>query len=124
MELAAPRDKMRLYEFEPDPLVTQIVTVTDQLKDDLENNKLDPPPEEWTVDDLLEYFQKYDIILDLKQDLFNMIQKPPLNDVISNIQGDKVIFKGHEPSEAPDVGSTTPEDQKKVVAQMAKRAIK
>lgn len=115
---------MRLYEFESDPLVTKIVTVTDQLKTDLENNKLDPPPDEWTVDDLLKYFQKYDVILDLKQDIFNMIKNPPLKDVISNIQGDKVVFQGYESAPAADVGSTTPEDQQKTISKMAHRAMK
>ena len=52
-----------------------------------------------------------------------MIKKPPLQNVISNIQGDTVIFKGHEPA------ATTPampdqENSQKVVAQMAQSAMK
>jgi hypothetical protein len=52
-----------------------------------------------------------------------MIKKPPLQNVISNIQGDTVIFKGHEPApvtpEMPDQ-----ENSQKVVAQMAQSAMK
>jgi hypothetical protein len=52
-----------------------------------------------------------------------MIKKPPLQNIISNIQGDTVIFKGHEP--AP-VTPTMPdqENNQKVVAQMAQNAMK
>lgn len=104
---------MLLWEFE-DKLVTKIVTVSDQLKSDLDSGKIQG---EWTLDQLLNYFQDYDIILD-PQDLYTMIQKDPLKKVIANIQGDKVIFKGNETPE-------TPTDQNsKVVKQMADRATK
>ena len=51
------------------------------------------------------------------------MKKPPLQNVISNKQGDTVIFKGHEP--AP-VTSPMPdqENSQKVVAQMAQSAMK
>jgi hypothetical protein len=52
-----------------------------------------------------------------------MIKKPPLKNVISNIQGEKVVFKG-QAGETPDIESTTPDDQKKIVAQMAKNTLK
>jgi hypothetical protein len=73
-----------------------------------------------TTDQLLDYFQDYDIILDVT-DLYNMIQVPPLKQVIANIKGDEVIFKGQ-----PD-GSDNPEqktEQEKTVAKMAKKAMK
>lgn len=106
---------MRLFEFDdPGSLVTKLIAVSDQLHTDLDNKKTQA---DMTVDKLLSYFQKYDIVLD-KMDLYNMIKKPPLNQLISNIQGDKVIFKGLEEPELPD-------DQKKdTVAAMAKRAMK
>ena len=95
---------MRLFEFDdPGSLVTKLIAVSDQLHTDLDNKKTQA---DMTVDKLLSYFQKYDI------------KKPPLNQLISNIQGDKVIFKGSEEPELPD-------DQKKdTVAAMAKRAMK
>jgi len=102
---------MLLWEFE-DALVTKIVTVSDQLKSDLESGKIQG---NWTLDQLLNYFQDYDIILD-PDDLYNMIQKEPLKKVIANIQGDEVVWKGTETPE-------TPTDQnQKVVKQMAQRA--
>jgi hypothetical protein len=109
---------MRLFELETDPgLSAKLVAVTDQLKTDLENNKLNFG---MTTDQLLDYFQEYDIILDVT-DLYNMIQVPPLKQVITNIQGDKVVFKGQsDDSENPDQES----EQEKTVAQMAKSAMK
>ena len=106
---------MRLFELDqPDPLVTKLIAVADQLHSDLDNKEMQA---DMSVDDLLSYFQKYDIVLD-KMDLYNMIKKPPLNQMISNIQGDEVIFKGSEDEELPD-------DQKKdTVAAMAKHAMK
>jgi hypothetical protein len=47
-----------------------------------------------------------------------MIQKPPLNSKISNIQANNVIFKGYDTEAAPE------DDSKKIVKQMAKNAIK
>lgn len=104
---------------EPDPKITRLVTIVDQLKTDVDNGKIKP---DWTVDQLLSYFRKYDIIID-KTDLYKMIKKPPLKNAISNIQGDKVIFKGQESKKA-EVEPTTPDDQKKIVAQMAKNTLK
>lgn len=109
---------MFLFEFDnTKPLVGSIVVAIDQLKSDLEDQKINF---DWDVDTLLQYFQKYDIILD-KTDLYNMVGKPPLNQVIKNIQGDKVIFKGQEQTKAVDKPAS---DDKKVVAQMAKRSLK
>lgn len=107
---------MRLFEFDgPDPLLTKIVTVSDQLKSLVDKGSA----KDWTLDQLISYFQKYDVSLD-KKDMYNMIKKPPLKDVISNIQGDKVIFKGDESVEAsPDTDTN-----QNVVSQMAHNAMK
>jgi hypothetical protein len=73
----------------------------------------------YTVDQLLDYFQQYDVILDVN-DLYNMVRVPPLKGIITNIQGDKVVFKGHQEdtAEKPEGG-----DSDKTVQQMAKRAM-
>ena len=109
---------MRLYEFDgklDSAKVSKIVALTNQLKTDLDNGEIGP---DFTTDHLLKYFRMYDVVLD-KTDLYNMIKVPPLRDVITNIQGDKVVFKGQ------DDGSEAPEDENKsVVAQMAKKALK
>jgi len=108
---------MYLFEFdETEPLVGKIVAATGQLKNDLDRGKIN----NWNVDQLLDYFQKFDIILD-PTDLYSMIQKHPLKSVISNIQGDKVTFKGQEQGANVDMPAT---DDKKIVKQMAKKALK
>jgi hypothetical protein len=106
---------MRLYEFDPaNSLIPKIVAVSDQLKTDLSDEQLQSG---MTVDELLTYFQKYDIVLD-KMDLINMIKKPPLKNMISNIQGDHIVFKGAgDDTEADDQA-----DSQNIVASMADRA--
>lgn len=105
---------MRLREFaSADPTVTKLVAVTDQLKADLEKGQTDA---NMSVDDFLQYLKKYDILLD-KSDLYDMIKLLPLKKLITNIQGDNIIFKGFGTPEAP------PDDEsKKIVAGMAKKA--
>jgi len=109
---------MRLYEFDQDSaLVTKIVALSNQLKQGREDGKI---PDNYTLDDLLNYFQKYDVILDA-DDLYNMIQVPPLKDVIKNIQGNDVIFTDQK-EKTIDMPKT--DDNDKVVAKMARRALK
>lgn len=110
---------MRLFEFDQEKAqVTQIVALTNQLEQDIEDGDIDP--QDYTVDELLDYFQMYDVILDVN-DLYNMIKVSPLKDLIKNIQGDKVVFVGQNEEDALDA----PEDeQEKVVAKMAKSAMK
>lgn len=108
---------MRLYEFdEAGAKIARIVALANQLKKDVDTGKVTP---DFTVDDLLQYFYAYDVILD-KRDLYSMIQTPPMKEVIANIQGDQVVFKGHqsEPDEMPN------DKNKEVVAKMAKSAMK
>lgn len=105
---------MYLYELaQVDPLTVNMIAVTDQLRTEIENQ----PDNQMTVDQLLQYFSDYDINLD-KSMLYDMIKKPPLKNLISNIQGDQIIFKGQEQPEKSD------DEGKKVVAQMANRAQK
>jgi len=100
------------------PISDAIVVTTQQLQSELDSGSLD---KNMTVPELLKYYRNYDIILN-KDDLYNMIEVPPLNQVISNIQGDKIIWKGEksEPNAAPP---PAPEDQKKIVKQMAKKTL-
>lgn len=109
---------MRLFEFDNDidrAKVSKIVALTNQLKQDLDSGEIGPG---FTTDNLLDYFRQYDVVLD-RTDLYNMVKVPPLKDVITNIQGDTVVFKGQSgASEAPE------DENQKVVAQMAKQAQK
>lgn len=106
---------MRLYEFvNTDTLVTKLVAVSDQLKTDLEDQTVDS---EMSVTEFLNYLQKYDITLD-KLDLYNMIKKPPLKNLIKNIQGEKIIFKGMSSSD----DEQDSDEQQKIVKSMADKA--
>lgn len=108
---------MRLFELAgPDPIVTRLVAISDQLKSAIDNKEVDP---HMTVDQLLKYLSDYDIVVDVS-DLYNMIQRPPLKNIIDNIQGDQVIFKGQ------DEGAGEAEDEtqsQQVVQQMAQNAM-
>lgn len=109
---------MRLFELDDTKsMATTIVAISDQLKSDLDRNKIDT--KDYTLDKLLSYFHKYDVIIG-KDDLFNMIKKDPLKGVISNIQGQKVVFKGHEEEKV----SAKPEKEKETVSKMAHKAMK
>ena len=95
------------------------ITVSNQLKQQVDTGKIDS--DNYTVDDLLDLFQSQDINIDV-QDLYTMITQPLLKGIISNIQGDKIVFKGDEPvSMSPD---EQPDDSQKVVANMANSAMK
>lgn len=109
---------IELYESFDQPSSADIIALINQMEQDIEQGDIDP--ENYTVEELLDYFQAYDIILDT-DDLYNMIQQPPLDDLIDNIQGDKVVFKGYAGEEKMD----RPEgDSAKTVEKMAKKAMK
>lgn len=115
---------MRLYEFvdaqDSNAMAASIVAVSNQLKQHVEDGSIDP--DNFTVDQLLDTFQNNDIILDV-QDLYKMMEKPLLQGVIANIQGDKVVFKGHEPVNI-EPGQDKESDNEKTVDKMAKSAMK
>lgn len=109
---------MLLCEFDTgSAMVSKIIALTNQLQRDRDDGTIG---DDYTVDQLLRYFQKYDVILD-KKDLYNMIKVPPLKGVIKNIQGDDVIFVGQEEKAAAEKPKGT--DNEKIVKQMAQRAM-
>ena len=107
---------MRLFELSnPNPLLVRLVAVTSQLTSEIDSGD---QHSDWSVDELLQYYKDNDIIL-AKQDLYDMIKKPPLKNKIENIQGDKVIFKGQDSPIEPDE-----DENSKVIDQMAHKAMK
>lgn len=106
---------MLLFELaDPDPNLVKVAAIASQLKSDIESNQI----QELSTQELLDMFYDYGLVFD-KTDLYNMIKKPPMSKVISNIQGDTVVFKGQEPEQPTD------QDQsQEVVAQMAQDAMK
>jgi hypothetical protein len=114
--LVEQRDNMFLFEL-ADPASTKLIVLVNQLKTDLDNGKIDPSS--YTTDEFLTYLQdKGDIVLDVT-DLYDMIKNPPLNTIISNIQGDNVVFKGHDETQ-PNSDQT---QSQQVVGQMAQNAM-
>lgn len=106
---------MFLFELE-NPDVVKFAAIVSQLKGGIDNNTVDS---NWTTDMLIDYFQQNGINLDIT-DLYDMIKNSPMNSLVSNIQGNKVIFKG-KGDVATDGG---PSQSQKVVQQMAQSAMK
>jgi hypothetical protein len=110
---------MRLFELvDQDSLAIKIDVLVQQLEQDYKEGKIN---DDFTLDDLIRYFSDNEVVLG-KEDLYNMIKVPPMNDLVKNIQGDKVVFAGQEEEHAdrPEDGG----DNEKTVKQMAKRAMK
>jgi hypothetical protein len=106
---------MRLFELNTSPLAVSLVSATNQLKSDIDAGKEKP---DWTLDELLQYYQDSGIVLD-RTDLYDAIKQFPMKKYIKNIQGQKVVFKGQ------DDYQQMPDNKKQdVVAQMAKDAMK
>ena len=109
---------MFLYELAgPDPLTIRLIAVLNQLKSNIETGKEKP---DWTTDELLSFLEDNGIMLE-KENLFDLVKTPPLNNIISNIQGDSVIFKGQQEM-TPNTDDETQNQQ--VVNQMAHQAMK
>ena len=113
---------MYLFELDDRNQITpQIVALTNQLEQEVTDGEIDA--DNYTLAELQDYFQDYDIILD-DEDIYNMITVPPLKDLITNIQGGKVIFKGHSPQSDSETTDKTDDNNKKTVAKMAHKALK
>ena len=113
--LVEQKDNMFLREFD-DPNLVKFTTIVKQLESDIDNGEIDV--NNYSTDQLLSHLEDNDIILDVT-DLYDMIKNPPLNTVIKNIQGDKVIFKGHDDTQiSPDQTQS-----QQVVQQMAQSAM-
>lgn len=94
---------MRLFEFsDSDPLRVKLVAVTNQLKS---------TNEPMSTDEFLTVLNKNGISLD-KSDLFDMVKKEPLNNIIANISDDTVTFKGQEGDMDTAVDQSQDENEK------------
>jgi hypothetical protein len=107
---------MRLFEFAgDDSLRIKLATVTKQLQDRVEKTG-----QTISTDQLLNFLRQNDIVLD-KSDLFDMVQKDPLKNIIKNVNKDEVIFVGQEDEVSAE---PKPDEAEKVRKQMAKSALK
>lgn len=109
---------MYLYELVNDPKLVKLIAAVDQLNTALADKKI---TDNWTVDKLLSYFRRFDLTLS-KENLYSMIQTKPLKNVINNIEGDQVIFKGLE-QQPQQTEAPPPEQSQEIVAKMAKSAM-
>lgn len=113
---------MRLFELATDPQLVRLIAAADQLKTALDSGEI---KQNITVQQLKDFFKKVtdgQLVLS-NDDLYGMIKKRPLNTIISNIQGDEVVFKGLTPTQKT-TPPPPPEQSKEVVDKMAQNAMK
>lgn len=109
---------MRLFEFAgKDPIITKLVVLTNQLKSAIDSKEIQG---EWTLEQLLNFLAANNVNVD-EPDIYDMVKKPPLSKVISNIENDVVTFKELE---QPDLPTPDQNQSQSVVQQMAKNAMK
>ena len=109
---------MRLFEFaDSNPLRVKLAAVVSQLKSRIEDTNTTEP---MTTDAFLELLANNGIQLE-KSDLYDMVKKDPLSNLIQNINGHEVIFKGQTSNEEGDLD---PGENEKTREKMAKAAMK
>jgi hypothetical protein len=109
---------MRIFEFAGDnPLSIKLAAVAKQLQDRVEKTG-----QSISTDQLLNFLRQNDIILD-KPDLFDIVQKEPLKNIIKNVNKDEVTFVGQEDEDDMALDAK-PDEAEKVRQQMAKSAMK
>jgi len=112
-------NNMLLFEFDTqDPLRVKLTAVASQLKSRRADTGAKKP---MSTDALLTLLRDNEIAVS-KEDLYDMIKKAPLKNIIQNISGRDVIFKGG--TEDKDVDTDQDDDNKKQVEKMAAKATK
>jgi len=105
---------MRLFEFaENDPLRVKLTTVASQLESDYKNSN-----EPLSLDDFLTILRTEGVSID-KSDIYDIIKKEPLVNIIDSIEQGNVIFKG----QVNDQGEPEPSENEKTLQQMASRQV-
>ena len=104
---------MRLFEFvENDPLRVKLTAVADQLHDKaLDSSRT------MSTDEFLRYLNKYGINIG-KEDLFDIVKKDPLQNIIDNVNAHEVTFKSQKGLEEPEQGA---DENEKIRQQMASK---
>jgi hypothetical protein len=102
---------VRLYEFEPDnPLRVKLTSIVSQLRSRLEDTGAKKP---FSTDALLDMLRDQDIEVS-KDDLFDMVKEPPLKNIIKNVSGNEVTFKGQHDTDKKSSNSDGDEDDKTI----------
>lgn len=103
--------------FEDTGLKTRLMAVVAQIRSRREDTGADKP---MTTRALLNLLKKNDISVS-REDLFDMIQKAPLKNLIDNIEGDEVKFRGERGTAEPKTDKTA-DKLDKTLDKMADRA--
>lgn len=106
---------MRLYEFaDNDPLRVKLTAVASQLKGQHQNSE-----QPLSTEEFLGMLKDQSISLS-KSDLFDIVKKEPLKNIIADINDETVTFKGDE-----QLGTDSgPDENEKIRQQMANKALK
>jgi hypothetical protein len=115
---------MRLFEFE-NPLAVKIASVVTQLKSEVESGRRPDPA---TEQDIISILRDNNVYVSSNQ-LSQMLNSPPLKNLISGITDKKVTFQGEEEpvdDTLPDMSDVESQEQQdsKIVSGMAKKASK
>lgn len=105
-----------LYEAEENPIATKLAAIVGQISANIKDTGAEKP---LSVDALLKLLADDDIELSRK-DLESMLDKPPLSNLIANIQGDNVIFLDPDNDDQGD--ATDPDKSSETLKQMATQA--
>lgn len=108
---------MRFYEFDKSNLNMRLTGIIGQVHSRIKDQGY---TQKYSLDSLLNILNSKDINID-REDFIDMIKNEPLKNMISDIKGDNVIFKG-ERSDNTDVES--PDKSADTLEKMAKRASK
>ncbi len=116
---------MRLYEFEvledefesDDPLRVATTAALSRIKADIEDSGYKG---EYKVKSLLSALRKSGVNIS-HEELIQVSKQEPWSNLIANIKGDRVIFKGDPDS---DTSNTEPDDSTDTLKKMANRSEK
>lgn len=106
---------MRLFEFaDNDPLRVKLTAVSSQLESRFKNVNQPLPLKQF-----LDILRKSDIAVD-ESDLYDIIKKEPLVNIIDSIKAGNVVFKGQASASPEDNG---PDENAKIRQKMASKAL-
>lgn len=110
---------MLLHEFEVDNRDMILLTgVISQILNRIEDTGFD---RKYSLKSMLNTLSERGLDIDREQ-FISMIKKQPLSNLISNVKGDTVVFKGEESDE--DDEAMAPDDTTDTLEKMAKKAAK
>lgn len=108
---------MRFREFDSDNLGVRLTGIIGQVHNRIRDAGY---KKDFSVTSLLNILNSKDINID-RDEFINMLQDEPLKNMIANVKGDRVIFKGDLDS---DSDAESPERSTSTLEKMAKRAVK